>query len=169
MGACLRLVEVWKMMGSRDIILSHSLLQTWKEFWPETRKEKKKRRCGGEMFTEPQGFSENWPMSCPALVTLRLLHTQSANTTMCHWHGWYEGNCAFCSNPGHMQRIKYSSSQNLQRVNELLIRVLSSHIHCLHLPLQMGWWALYLTLRYKNKYTSLSNAIVFISLYSWLQ
>lgn len=43
-----------------------------------------------------------------------------------HWHDWYEGNCAFCSIPGHMRRIKFSSSQNLLLVNELLIQASSS-------------------------------------------
>lgn len=62
----------------------------------------------------------------------------STNTTMSNWHDWYEGNCGFCTNPGHMQRIKYSSSQILQLVNELLIQASSSYIYSLHLFIAVG-------------------------------
>lgn len=69
-----------------------------------------------------------WKLT-PVSPTLPPTLPPSTNTTMSHWHDWYEGNCAFCSNPGHMQRIKYSSSQNLLLVNELLIQASSSHLH----------------------------------------
>lgn len=68
--------------------------------------------------------------SCPLPCTL----PPFTNTTMSHWHDWYEGNCAFCSNPGHMHRNKYSSSQKLSSP-------LCPPPHCS--------WAVYLILTHK--------------------
>lgn len=94
----------------------------------------------GKVFTGSLGSRKPCAMEtdpCPSLLALppALLYK---HTTMSNWHDWYEGNCAFCTNPGHMQRIKYSSSQNLLLVNELLIQASSSYIHSLHLPIAVG-------------------------------
>lgn len=92
----------------------------------------------------------NWPLCNPPSPLI----PPYTNTTISHWHGWYEENCAFCSNMGHMQRIKYSSSQNLLLVNELLIWASSSHISTFSTPsmLQFGWRTLFLTLTHTITY-----------------
>lgn len=56
--------------------------------------------------------SENWPLVFPACVARAAPPCPpSANTSMPHWHDWYDENCGFCLKPGHMT-IKNSSFQN---------------------------------------------------------
>lgn len=86
-----------------------------------------------EVFTWPLGTGKPCAMETDPCSALPVPPTSpppplSTNRTMPHWHDWYEGNCAFCSNPDHMQRIKYSSSQKPLLVNELLIQDSSSHL-----------------------------------------
>lgn len=126
---------VWKVLGGGvNLILS----QTWKEFWPETRN---KEDDAGMECLQGRLCQDNfvqWKLTLvlPCLRCLRSPHP-SANTTMPQWHDWYEENCGFCLKPGHMQKIKNSSFQNLQRVNELLIQVSSLRMQLLHLPTAM--------------------------------
>lgn len=96
----------------------------------------------------------------------------STNTIMSQWHDWYEGNCAFCSNPGHMQRIKYSSSQNLLLVNELLIQASSSHLYLPTAVSDTHWRAHTHTLTHTEIHTSLCNTQslpVYLSLFTIAQ
>lgn len=115
------------------------LSQTWKEFWPETRN---MEDDAGMECLQGHGHQENvvqWKLTL-VLPCLRCPRSPapSANTTMPHWHDWYEENCSFCLKPGHMQMIKNSSFQNLQRVNVLLIQVSSLRVRPLHLPTAMA-------------------------------
>lgn len=109
------------------------LSQSWKEFWPETRKmeDDAGMEClRGHPCQESTAVKTD---PCLALLALPPHPPPSANTNMPQWHGWYEGNCGFYLNPGHMQTIKNSSFQNLPQVNKLLIQVSSSRMKPLRL------------------------------------
>lgn len=131
------------------------LSQTWKEFWPETRK--RQGDAGMECFsgatsTRATSCSESWPWSCPACFSPPAPPSPSTIPTMLRWHDWYEENCAFRLNPGHTRMIKNSSFQKLQRVNGLLIQVSSSRMQPLHFPTAK-----------QTAYTSLRASAIFSS------
>lgn len=125
------------MQGKRDGVppstASHSILKSLWYFLPKNQ-QKTMMEDSAEVFTGPENLMQWKPTPCLCPLHPRPL----LQTTMSHWHDWYEGNCAFCSNPSHMRRIKYSSSQNLLLVNELLIQAASSHLRSLHLPTAAG-------------------------------
>lgn len=108
------------------------LSQTWKEFWPETRK--RQGDGGMDCFLGATSTSESWPWSCPACFAPSAPAPPSTNPTMPHWHDWYEENCAFYLNPGHTRMIKNSSFQKLRQINGILIQVSSSRMQPLHFP-----------------------------------
>lgn len=114
----------WEVLGDgSNLVLS----QTWKEFWPETRK--MEDDSGMECLRGRPCQESTAVKTDPCLALLALPPhpcPPSTNTTMLQWHGWYEGNCGFCLNPGHMQMIKNSNFQNPPQVNKLLIQVSSS-------------------------------------------
>lgn len=117
---------VWKVLGDWvNLVLS----QTWKEFSPETRRMEADADMEWLRGHSCQDNFVQWKLTLvmPCLLWPRS-PTPSTNTTMPRWHDWYERNCGFCLNPGHMQTIKNSSFQNLPQVNALLIQVSSSHM-----------------------------------------
>lgn len=71
------------------------LFQTWKEFWPETWK----TTSGWNVYGATSAVKTDPWLALLALPP-PLPRPPSANTTMPHWHDWYDENCWFLLKAG---------------------------------------------------------------------